>query len=310
MDRNNALRRKLASRRGASITFALLLFLVCTIVGVIVIVAASAASGRVSGMPLSDTRNYAVNSAIDILRDQIGGSSVTVTWQGEAKMTVTTTEYVYSTQVGNEKQYARSQGVTVTPVSGYTPDKYNYNDAAAVTVTTEPAQLLPFLQEAARAYVLGFRSSISDKAEKFDALYSFKFDSSNPAPNLTSCTLNLEHEVNGEWVKVANTLPVKIEAELDTRPDTQGWLIVTLSCTTAETVAGTGNTSYTYTVRLFFKPQVQVRSENVLPWPTGTEAAVAGDKLEGTQQLSADELTLSACREATVSWIYSRMERG
>ena len=45
-----ALKRKLMSRRGASITFALLLFLVCAVVSSVVVVAGSAAAGRMSQM--------------------------------------------------------------------------------------------------------------------------------------------------------------------------------------------------------------------------------------------------------------------
>ena len=57
------LKTKLRSRRGASITFALLLFLVCAVISTVVIVAASTAGGRMSGMRETDERYYAATEA-------------------------------------------------------------------------------------------------------------------------------------------------------------------------------------------------------------------------------------------------------
>ena len=43
-----AMRNKIKSQRGASITFALLIFLVCSMVSIAVVVAGTAAAGRMS----------------------------------------------------------------------------------------------------------------------------------------------------------------------------------------------------------------------------------------------------------------------
>ena len=67
----NRIRKKLASDRGASITFALLLFLVCAVVSSIVIVAATTASGRMSKLADMDQRYFAVNSAAQLLVDTL-----------------------------------------------------------------------------------------------------------------------------------------------------------------------------------------------------------------------------------------------
>lgn len=83
-----AIRRKARSQEGASITFALLLFLVCAIISSVVIVAATAAAGRASKMAEMDQRYYAVNSAAELLRDMLEKQSVTIT------LTTTTTDTV------------------------------------------------------------------------------------------------------------------------------------------------------------------------------------------------------------------------
>ena len=62
-----AITAKVRSRRGASITYALLLFVVCAAISSVVIVAGSAAGGRVSKLRETDQRYYAVTSAAELL---------------------------------------------------------------------------------------------------------------------------------------------------------------------------------------------------------------------------------------------------
>lgn len=71
--------KKLHDRRGASLSFALLLFLVCAAVGSVVLASATAAAGRASGLPEYDRRYFAVTSAADLLRETIGGEGQTFT---------------------------------------------------------------------------------------------------------------------------------------------------------------------------------------------------------------------------------------
>lgn len=70
---------KLRSRRGASITFALLLFLVCAVVGSVVLAAGTAASGRLAKLAESEQRFYAVNSAAELVVSQLCGDANKVT---------------------------------------------------------------------------------------------------------------------------------------------------------------------------------------------------------------------------------------
>ena len=69
----NLIHHKLRSRRGASISFALLLFLVCAVVGSVVLVAGTAAAGRISQAAEADQRYYSVTSAAELLKGQIEG---------------------------------------------------------------------------------------------------------------------------------------------------------------------------------------------------------------------------------------------
>lgn len=75
----NRISRKLRSRTGASILFALLLFLVCAVLASVALTAATASSGRMSEIAKSDQRYFAVTSAAELMKTLIDGKSVTIT---------------------------------------------------------------------------------------------------------------------------------------------------------------------------------------------------------------------------------------
>ncbi len=66
---------KLHSRKGASLTFALLAFLVCAVISAVLLAAAQTAAGRVSGLADADQRYYAVSSAAQLFCDAVGKES-------------------------------------------------------------------------------------------------------------------------------------------------------------------------------------------------------------------------------------------
>lgn len=70
--------KKLGSEKGASITFALLLFLVCSVLCSVIIASATAASGRMSRIAETDQRYYSVTSAAELLKDLINGKTVSI----------------------------------------------------------------------------------------------------------------------------------------------------------------------------------------------------------------------------------------
>lgn len=83
------IKKKLNSQRGASLTFALLLFLVCAVVGSVVLVAGTAASGRLAGLADYEQRFYAVNSAAELLAEEITKGEVIFEKTKEEKITTT-----------------------------------------------------------------------------------------------------------------------------------------------------------------------------------------------------------------------------
>ena len=96
-----AIRQKLNSQNGASITYALLLFLVCAVVGSIVLTAGTASAGRFSGLSENDQQYYSVTSAAELFGTQYfhfpdGSRDVQITLQRSRQMQkITTTTITY-----------------------------------------------------------------------------------------------------------------------------------------------------------------------------------------------------------------------
>lgn len=74
----NRIVRKLRARTGASITFALLLFLVCSVLASVALTAATASAGRMSEIAASDQRYFAVSSAAELMKDLIESETETI----------------------------------------------------------------------------------------------------------------------------------------------------------------------------------------------------------------------------------------
>lgn len=70
--------KKLRSQSGASLLLALLLFLVCAVIGSVVLTAGTAAAGRLSEMAEMDQRYYSVTSAAELLGKELNGETVTI----------------------------------------------------------------------------------------------------------------------------------------------------------------------------------------------------------------------------------------
>ena len=112
------LKQKASSQTGASITFALLLFLVCAIVSSIVIVAATAVGGRASKMAEMDQRYYAVNSAAELVRDILEAPRVTVETGTQTTSTVDQDDAVVAGTTPTTTPLPTTTKVDDEPVAG------------------------------------------------------------------------------------------------------------------------------------------------------------------------------------------------
>lgn len=113
----NEVQRKLHDRSGATLTVALLFFVMCAAAGSVILAAATTSTGRLSQLQASDQNYYAVVSAAKLIRDEIDGQTIAV-GQKETK-TVTTTR--------KEKTEKDANGADVTVVEETTKTEYSYS---------------------------------------------------------------------------------------------------------------------------------------------------------------------------------------
>ena len=138
------------SRTGASITFALLIFLVCAVLSSVMIAAATAAAGRMSGLAENDQRYYGVTSAAGLMKDMLDGRPATIT-----RVTVqkSTQHYVDGSESG-----AQSGPVTVT---GYPREYLGEESGGSEIISALSSDQTNILNDAAYRYYI-YRKALSD----------------------------------------------------------------------------------------------------------------------------------------------------
>ena len=92
---------KWCSERGASVSVALLLFLICTVICSVIMVAATTASGRLAAIAETDQRYYSVTSAASLLKSLLDGKTVSLVEIETRSMTTTYTNGRAGTPVPN-----------------------------------------------------------------------------------------------------------------------------------------------------------------------------------------------------------------
>lgn len=136
------MKKKLQSGRGASITFALLLFLVCAVIGSIVLSAAMTAAGRMADLGKADSRYYLASSAAQLFCDKFDGKEVVFqrvrSWNRVKTTTIAADGTISIVQPAEEPD--DDSTVTYQPIDVWTGSEYeNYT-----TVSSEGADLLDF----------------------------------------------------------------------------------------------------------------------------------------------------------------------
>lgn len=127
----------LRSQTGASITFALLLFLICSLVGALVITAGTTAAGRMANLAEMDQRYYSVSSAANLLADELNNSTVKIT-RVRKLSTVTVTEY--ATEEVEGRTVATVVGSGSTTYAWYST---SFNDQIVVSDPEEMQEYNP-----------------------------------------------------------------------------------------------------------------------------------------------------------------------
>lgn len=221
-----AIKKKLRSQRGASLTFALLIFLVCAVVGSVVLAAGTATSGRLAELAEYEQRYHAVNSAAELLAKEICSGTTTIESQKKTTMKIVQTYDI--------------DGTLVNSAQDDNPEETYDNPVIKTTANGETAKLLKTL---AKKLIGTDRSN----AEIWNSLPT----------TLTPAS----YEITSDGGK--NHLKVDVKADMSIirmgASDEQyfGELILTFN--------SVNSSNQTYTVRLFLKTDPVSRKSYTLP---------------------------------------------
>ncbi len=283
------LMKKLHSRRGASITFALLLFLVCAAIGSVVLASASATAGRVSENYDYDQRYYAVTSAAELLRSALDGQTVTFELKRTSYVARTTTTVLY---VGGENDGSVKSGPDVETTDPYVqaPD---YVTSCALTVKRSNGDAIDWTAAPGDLTGLLAASLVHGKGDDLDDLFT--------APNWLvpsdpvlpeELTLTVEDVPGG--VNAAG-LAVTVKPTLGS----DGSLTLTLQ-------NATGDPSYKYKLALTLSPDVLETPLRTTETPLTYNASTSTSGGEMTT-FRTDFYEKTETRGATVTWRVSEV---
>ncbi len=141
------IRTRLRSEQGATLIYALFFFIICAVVGSVVLTAGTAAAGRLSQAQKMDQRYFAVNSAAEMLEWEMNqdAARVTVVTKSQSKDTITST-LTKAGEKWNEGERSRSRtpvgepatttSGTSAPIAALLLDAVNLADNTAVTNKT------------------------------------------------------------------------------------------------------------------------------------------------------------------------------
>ncbi len=269
------LQAKLRSGRGASITFALLLFLVCAVVGSVVLAAGTAASGRVSQLAEADRRYYAVTSAAQLLKEKIQAEEVTIKRTMTVSGKVYTTDWILETDEGIS--YCTTSSTVDSPEYGFVP----------------PVTSVEFLKNAAYYYVFGTDAAGTVNESVAETLWNLARNAESIPPSIPAMTMNLFSGDAGETA-VDGAVPVSVE----TTVEKNGNLSIKLTA---------GEEGEAYLVRLDFTVGYERRYDDDPAAPV-SDTPPGGDwQVTGT---TSEPFSVTAEKTDVIRWEFKSMTKG
>ena len=186
--------KKLKSESGASISFGLLIFLICAVVCSIVLTAATAAAGRMSKVAQYDQQYYSLVSAAELFKEQLNGKTVTIVSVKSESSVVT---------------YTNETPAEPVPVGEAETKVYLLEDLSAAEITDGMLDSRVQIEGSdASGTALRYKSMANDAA----AVYAL-------SETFTSRTLELESDTAGALELDADPLAVQINETIKNGAD-------------------------------------------------------------------------------------------
>ena len=186
------LNKKLTSRSGASLGISLLLFLVCAVLGSVILTAGTTTMSRVSAVSGSDQRYYSVTSAAELMKKELVGKTVKIEKTRVKADNAATPDYTIKVQ---------EKDVEVTGIANSDGFIYEFNDE--MSYLTSCATRLMFGDEA-------INTETAMNATFAQGRYLKKSDSNeyvdNYKDNRVETKIILDHEIPDLDVEAIGTL--------------------------------------------------------------------------------------------------------
>lgn len=180
---------KLRSQTGATISFALLMFLVCTVLCTVILAAATAASGRLSRIAETDQRYYAVTSAAELLIRLIDGKTVSIV---EVEETNYITTYTAGTAVTAQEGDPEIQKYIVPDKMAADISEEDYNSDLVVDTIPKDAAKHYLAGETLTGRPLTLTSTIySEAGLNYDSLAVMVDETLDEGGNITLTIYNM-----------------------------------------------------------------------------------------------------------------------
>ena len=262
----NKIKQKLRSQSGASITFALLLFLVCAVLCSVIITSATASAGRMSGIAKTDQSYYSVSSACELLKDLLNDNNVAI-------VTVTTTTYETPIIEGVQgEQEEKSKSVAVYVVS-------NKTIAELTAMKADEFRSESGIPSSGVQKIdgTGFSGPVSINSFLSDAAYQYYRITKNPLLASKKRSLSLKTNILQPAGVDEDPLAVTIDEEIDK----SGNIVFTLY--------NTGGTPYRQELHFTRKPSVNQKG---YPEPPNVQPENPPDPLNYTETKIAMDINI------------------
>lgn len=316
------LKKIIQSNKGASIFFALFVFLVCAGVGSVVLASGSAAAGRVSKVSETDRRYYSVMSAVDLLKDTIDGQEFEV---DRTKVTTVTTVYTIEslgeedTEVQPERTL-ESENVTVEYTTSVSQMKGAKGQTAGDGLSIDRGDSLP--GDAAIDLILGPYPIVKSYRESSDRTGSEATEEEdNPgkeAGTVTAeaqwnqtCPAFSEEEICSYTLslsdgEVKDSLSAEVESVLSW-DGANGKLTFTVTSSDGET--GRYSAKIIFDALITEVPHTEQKNEHMANSEGDSEEDSAEGGAETPETISETNTEITnETKKTTLKWVYSHIE--
>ena len=300
--------KKLASESGASLSFALLLFLVCATVGGVVLAAGTIASGRFSELVKMDQRYYSVTSAAQLLESELTKADpVKINRMKVLKERVTTTEtldsegYVINTETKTDysvyyKTTINSNTVELGNPDNWMPDLPSDNYSSVPTpnsLLTKIATKLMFPDEKCNT-----DDSLENTFEKGFKTISLTTPTPTPIPvNMEHTTITLDSGTDTNTVIDPNKLVIGGKAVFKENET----LVINLQNGKEDG----GDVKNKYVINLVLEPEIQDGGASVY-----SEMEDTSPGLQGNTYITQEITTTTTSIDSEISWKVQCIEKG